>query len=118
MVQEVTPGLLAIQLQIQAVCCAPVGKIENMHWQCSSPKGTLHCIVAIEIYYCPNKVFSQFWAIEKNQNKYYFIFPEKKTCRFGVQDSWNYQMSSSFFEFLQFFKGKNLERKVHPNVSS
>jgi hypothetical protein len=29
--------------------CAPSGKIENMHWQCRSPKGTLHCSNTYEI---------------------------------------------------------------------
>ena len=34
----------SIQVCLHFNWCAPAGKIENMHWQCRSPKGTLHCI--------------------------------------------------------------------------
>ena len=33
----------SIQVCLHFNWCAPAGKIENMHWQCRSPKGTLHC---------------------------------------------------------------------------
>ena len=34
----------SIQVCLHFNWCAPAGKIESMHLQCRSPKGTLHCI--------------------------------------------------------------------------
>ena len=74
-----------VSIRLHFNWCGPAGKIENMHWQCRSPKGTLHCQYSnldfnlrissqCKVYFYPKiwkpNCYIHFWR----------IFPSKIIC--------------------------------------